>query len=222
MSMKREGDTITCDCGFSFQRGHSGKHECADGLRAKLSAALRREESLKANTDVLARRIAELEPIGCIKTICGNKTLKWWRDAPEGAEVFTAPPTPAVPDEIMPDGIVYSSALPEFENNDSDKVVGYHCLIHGETRSVDSQEQAYADAELVVNACRAAMLQPVSQSYTLPEGCKWTYDEHDYKWDSACGESWQFTDGGPEDNGVKFCQGCGKPVVLAAAPTPTK
>ncbi|UAN58313.1 hypothetical protein [Serratia sp. JSRIV004] len=61
MSMKSEGDTITCDCGFSFQRGQSGKHECADGLRAKLAAAVRREESLKASVDVLGRRIAELE-----------------------------------------------------------------------------------------------------------------------------------------------------------------
>ena len=25
-----------CDCGFSFQRGHSGSHNCADGLRNKL------------------------------------------------------------------------------------------------------------------------------------------------------------------------------------------
>lgn len=63
------------------------------------------------------------------------------------------------------------------------------------------------------NACRAAMLdQPVSQ------GCDWTYDEHDYKWDSGCGEAWMFSDGGPTENGVKFCQSCGKPVLLAAAP----
>ncbi|RYM48748.1 hypothetical protein [Serratia proteamaculans] len=65
--------------------------------------------------------------------------------------------------------------------------------------------------------------QPVSQGYKLnspeiPDGCKWTYDEHDYKWDSACGEAWMFSDGGPIENGVKFCQSCGKPVLLAAAP----
>lgn len=47
--------------------------------------------------ELLAVREAQSVPIGCIKTICGNKTLKWWRDAPEGAEVFTAPPAPAVP-----------------------------------------------------------------------------------------------------------------------------
>ncbi|MBH2759606.1 hypothetical protein [Serratia ureilytica] len=65
---------------------------------------------------------------------------------------------------------------------------------------------------------RAAMLaQPVSSGYTLP-GCEWTYDDNDSKWDSACGEAWMFSDGGPTENGVKFCQGCGKPVLLAAAP----
>ncbi|MBK4364292.1 hypothetical protein JJQ04_09505 [Enterobacter hormaechei] len=26
-----------CDCGFSFQRGRSGSHDCADGLRNKLA-----------------------------------------------------------------------------------------------------------------------------------------------------------------------------------------
>lgn len=61
MGMKIEGDTITCDCGFSFQRGHSGKHECADGLRAKLAAAVRREEGMKAIVDVMGLRITELD-----------------------------------------------------------------------------------------------------------------------------------------------------------------
>ncbi|WP_370426117.1 hypothetical protein AB9Q52_011090 [Pantoea vagans] len=45
-------------------------------------------------------------------------------------------------------------------------------------------------------------------------GCNWHYDEADCLWSSECGEDWQFTDGGPEDNRVKFCQGCGQPVVL--------
>ena len=62
-----------------------------------------------------------------------------------------------VPDEVMPGGLVYSSALPKFESNDSDKVVGYHCFISGDTRTVDSQEQAYSDAKSVVSSCRAAM-----------------------------------------------------------------
>lgn len=67
----------------------------------------------------------------------------------------------------------------------------------------------------------AIALQPQNEPQNIPNNipdiCKWTYDEHDYKWDSACGESWQFTDGGPEDNHVKFCQGCGKHVELQPA-----
>nr|WP_277421056.1 DUF551 domain-containing protein [Serratia marcescens] len=105
------------------------------------------------------------------------------------------PPSPAVAEEIIPGGLVYSSALPEFESNDSDKVIGYHCFISGQTRSVEGQEQAYADAKTVINAFRATVLQncasdepsidagltankcencasfnqPVSQGYALPE-----------------------------------------------------
>lgn len=68
-------------------------------------------------------------------------------------------PAPVVPEEVMPGGLVYSTALPEFESKDSDKVVGYYCFISGKTQVVESQEQAYADAKSVINACRAAMLQ---------------------------------------------------------------
>jgi len=80
----------------------------------------------------------------------------------------------------------------------------------GEMPFLGSSEPVYVRGW---NDCRAAMLaQPVSH------GCKWTYDEHDYKWDSGCGEAWMFSDGGPIENSVKFCQSCGKPVLLAAAP----
>jgi hypothetical protein len=68
MGMKWEGDTITCDCGFSFQRGHSGKHDCEDGLRAKLAAAEQRVKELEADVRIAdkiiadhQRRTAELE-----------------------------------------------------------------------------------------------------------------------------------------------------------------
>jgi hypothetical protein len=52
---------------------------------------------------------------------------------------------------------------------------------------------------------------------SAPE-CEWTFDESQYSWNSACGEEWLFTDGGPEENRVKFCQGCGGTVKLSAAP----
>lgn len=52
-----------------------------------------------------------------------------------------------------------------------------------------------------------------------PDACVWTPDT-DYETDvhySACGEAWSFIEGGPKENNVRFCQGCGKPVVIASA-----
>ncbi|WP_321814615.1 MULTISPECIES: hypothetical protein [unclassified Paraburkholderia] len=46
--------------------------------------------------------------------------------------------------------------------------------------------------------------------------CEWTYDDVDFKWDSACGESWVFNDDGPVENKVRFCHGCGGRVTIAA------
>ncbi|HFZ0820090.1 TPA: hypothetical protein ACIJQH_003776 [Enterobacter cloacae] len=34
-----KNNVFYCDCGFSFQRGRSGAHDCADGLRNKLAAS---------------------------------------------------------------------------------------------------------------------------------------------------------------------------------------
>lgn len=51
--------------------------------------------------------------------------------------------------------------------------------------------------------------------------CIWRYDENDYYWSGACGEDWCFTDGGPEENRVRFCQGCGRPVMLEQQDQPT-
>ena len=42
--------------------------------------------------------------------------------------------------------------------------------------------------------------------------CRWTHDEyHDY-WHTGCGQDWCFEDGGPKENGVRYCYHCGKPV----------
>lgn len=117
------------------------------------------------------------------------------------APLYATPPAPAVP--------------PEKQHPDVDEYGGdrYYDPYITECDQVDGW-----------NACRAAMLaQPVSQGYKLnspeiPDGCQWTFDEHDSKWDSGCGEAWMFCDGGPTENGVKFCQNCGNPVLLAAAP----
>lgn len=47
--------------------------------------------------------------------------------------------------------------------------------------------------------------------------CVWTeadgLDYGDY-WESACGETWSFIDGGPTENHARFCHGCGGRIVL--------
>lgn len=46
--------------------------------------------------------------------------------------------------------------------------------------------------------------------------CTWTHD-HDYDddyWETGCGETFTFLDGGPMDNGVKFCPFCGKAIEI--------
>lgn len=44
--------------------------------------------------------------------------------------------------------------------------------------------------------------------------CAWTHDLGEDTWDSVCGERWMFDDGGPRENNVRFCHGCGKRVRL--------
>lgn len=55
--------------------------------------------------------------------------------------------------------------------------------------------------------------------------CEWHEDE-DGVWETSCGQSWVFAEGGPEDNGMKFCHQCGKHLVSRpqnpeAVPVPT-
>ncbi len=41
----------------------------------------------------------------------------------------------------------------------------------------------------------------------------WTYDEYDEAWECQnCKIYWQLNDGTPQENGVKFCPGCGQEI----------
>lgn len=41
--------------------------------------------------------------------------------------------------------------------------------------------------------------------------CKWTLIDSEYSyWTSDCNGDWAFTDGDPEENGMKYCPFCGK------------
>ena len=49
--------------------------------------------------------------------------------------------------------------------------------------------------------------------------CIWKLDDSydGDTWESSCGEVWSFIEGGPQENGVKFCHNCGKPVKFIPA-----
>lgn len=60
-----------------------------------------------------------------------------------------------------------------------------------------------------VEMCRHHKLN--AENARMQGRCVWThitdYDQ-DY-WETACGQAWEFTDGGPQENGLKFCGYCG-------------
>jgi len=45
--------------------------------------------------------------------------------------------------------------------------------------------------------------------------CAWTVDD-DGAWSTACGRVWQFEVGGPAENRMTYCMGCGRRVVAPA------
>lgn len=52
---------------------------------------------------------------------------------------------------------------------------------------------------------------------TPPGPCVWTEESGGEFWTGTCGASWTFIDGGPADNTMKFCPGCGAPVLAKTA-----
>jgi hypothetical protein len=46
-----------------------------------------------------------------------------------------------------------------------------------------------------------------------PEPCWWIHTDSDF-YESQCGGSFQFTDGGPYDNAFTHCPFCGKPLMV--------
>lgn len=51
------------------------------------------------------------------------------------------------------------------------------------------------------------------------EQCMWSRPDSDHMpdtWEAGCGAMWTFTEGGPKDNDMRFCPGCGKQAIEAA------
>ena len=71
-----------------------------------------------------------------------------------------------------------------------------------------------------VHAKDCARVLPEIRAALAGEGeakrCAWTYDETHCAWDSSCGEKWILEDGGQNENRIRFCHGCSKPVEAKA------
>ncbi len=44
------------------------------------------------------------------------------------------------------------------------------------------------------------------------EKCVWADTGDSASWQSSCGKHFEFNEGGPVENGMKFCYSCGKPL----------
>jgi hypothetical protein len=70
-----KNNVFYCDCGFSFQRGRSGAHDCADGLRNKLAAS-------EAKCTALAA-----ENTGMDAFVDALLSIAWQGGSADGAEI---------------------------------------------------------------------------------------------------------------------------------------
>lgn len=75
----------------------------------------------------------------------------------------------------------------------------------------------FADAA-IIRQLAANQQQDAQQNIPeiIPDSCTWTFSNYDDHWSGTCGVEWIFPDGGPEENGVKFCPKCGKSVAISA------
>lgn len=90
-----KNNVFYCDCGFSFERGRSGAHDCGSGLRKKLAesearcAALAAElQSVKAMNDCLSEELRGYESDGAFEG--PNMHQLWWQCETPNHNAFLA------------------------------------------------------------------------------------------------------------------------------------
>lgn len=97
-------------------------------------------------------------------------------------------------------------------------------LVFGDTTPQPTQAQAvpisgaksfqtYAEANAYSKGYYAGKkAAKQAQAGAVPLTCEWAHNEDDGFWETACGQSWRFDDGGPKENHMNFCHCCGKPL----------
>ena len=97
------------------------------------------------------------------------------------------------------------------------------CLLRlpGESEGADAEvEFAKAHGMLVFNHVDDCLKWAQNQSKKR-ENCEWKYDEDMSAWETDCGQAWCLSnDGTLEENGVRFCHYCGRPIMAVAADVP--
>src|SRR6185312_2658849 len=58
-------------------------------------------------------------------------------------------------------------------------------------------------------------LRQMQEASKTTETCTWEYSEDvTWSWETSCGTSFQFNDGGPIENEFNFCHHCGKRIAI--------
>lgn len=79
--------------------------------------------------------------------------------------------------------------------------------------------EALCEVPSKFGTCSAA-IAALREAIATNDAAQCTWSESDpwgdvpSTYDSTCGELWSFIDGGPKENKVKFCHGCGGVVVV--------
>lgn len=101
-----KNNVFYCDCGFSFQRGRSGAHDCADGLRNKLAESEVRYAALAAENAGLKELI---EQHANSVAVCPNCSHEEPSETDDIVALYRSMETPAT-DAFLAE--VRASALP--------------------------------------------------------------------------------------------------------------
>lgn len=156
-----------------------------------------------------------------------------------GIEAFKAmlqQPAPVVPDELKEAAADFLTVLDEYPeqlvpiNRDSAVVRALRAaMLHGAEPSPATDNTAQQFEALATSAqpeiigyehrliCGELRRVPKFAGEDISrKGCEWDCDDVG-TWHGKCGAEWQFFEDGPDENGMKFCPGCGQPVSTASA-----
>lgn len=172
--------------------------------------------------------------------------IRWRRHDVEPGPLYRhAQPAPVVPEEMPCGGAAddyhdgYQDgwnacraamlpATPVCTCPSGDGSLRWPCPVHPGNSPVvpDGIERVASMAEYLGNFAAAAIIRQLAANQQqdaqqnipeiIPDSCTWTFSNYDDHWSGTCGVEWIFPDGGPEENGVKFCPKCGKSVAVSA------